>query len=274
MKHLTRLVLASVSLVSLSLAVPALAHAADGYVTGNVNLRAGPDPSYPLIDRIPAGTEVDVQGCTDGWEWCDVIVFGNRGWVAGNYIEYEYQDQPVLLPQYGSQIGIPIINFTIGFYWDNYYRGRPFYRDRDQWYHRRIERRPAPPPLRHPYRRPVHGNARPTRPTHPGPMGPRRIDQGHRSSQQQHSAPQPQQRTAPSRPLQAAPAPHSAPTVRQQARPAAPAHHTAPVQQAHPVHDNRSQGTGHPPPAKHDANGKKPPAARDKKNGHDHDDGQ
>ena len=79
MKYLTRFILASVSLASLSLAVPALAHAADAYVTGNVNLRAGPDPAYPLIDRIPAGTEVDVQGCTDGWEWCDVIVFGNRG---------------------------------------------------------------------------------------------------------------------------------------------------------------------------------------------------
>jgi uncharacterized protein YraI len=273
MKHVTRFVLAFVSLVSLSLAVPALAHAADAYVTGNVNLRAGPDPSYPLIDRIAAGTEVDVQGCTDGWEWCDVIVYGNRGWVAGNYIEYEYQDQPVLLPRYGAQIGIPIISFTIGSYWDNYYRGRPFYRDRDHWYHRRIERRPAPPPIRHPYRRPVHGNARPTRPTHPGPMGPRRIDQGHRPPQQQRSAPRLQQRTAPSRPAQAAPTPHPAPTVRQQARPAAPARHAAPVQQVHPIHDNRSQGTGHPPPAKHDANGKKPPAARDKKNRHDHDDG-
>ena len=88
MKHLTRFVLAFVSLVSLSLAVPALAHAADAYVTGNVNLRAGPDPSYPLIDRIPAGTEVDVQGCTDGWEWCDVINAndGSRGWIAGNFI--------------------------------------------------------------------------------------------------------------------------------------------------------------------------------------------
>ncbi|MFC5579737.1 SH3 domain-containing protein [Rhodanobacter terrae] len=151
MKRLTRLALASLSVASLSLAFPALARAADAYVTGNVNLRAGPDPDYPLIDQIPAGTEVDVQGCTDGWEWCDVIVFGNRGWIAGNYIEYEYDDRPVLVPEYGAQIGIPIVTFVIGDYWGHYYRSRPFYRDRDRWYSRPIGRRPPPPPMSRPY---------------------------------------------------------------------------------------------------------------------------
>jgi hypothetical protein len=43
--------------VALSLAaVPAFA--ADGYVTGNVNLRAGPDVSYPSVDMLRAGTSV------------------------------------------------------------------------------------------------------------------------------------------------------------------------------------------------------------------------
>jgi Uncharacterized protein with a bacterial SH3 domain homologue len=151
MKRLTRLALASLSLASLSLAFPVLAQAADAYVTGNVNLRAGPDPDYPLIDQIPAGTEVNVLGCTDGWEWCDVIVFGDRGWIAGNYIEYEYEDRPVLLPEYGPQIGIPIVTFVIGDYWGHYYRSRPFYRERDRWYSRPVSRRPPPPPMSHPY---------------------------------------------------------------------------------------------------------------------------
>ena len=159
MKRLIRSALASLSLASLSLAIPALAHAADGYVTGNVNLRAGPASDYPLIALIPAGTEVDVQGCTDGWEWCDVIAYGNRGWVAGNYVEYEYQDRPVLLPAYGAQIGIPIVTFVIGSYWDNYYRTRPFYRERTRWYRRPVVRRPPPPPLRHPYRSPSRGSS-------------------------------------------------------------------------------------------------------------------
>lgn len=153
MNRLTRLALASLSLASFSLAFPVLAQAADGYVTGNVNLRAGPDPSYPLVDQLPAGTEVDVQGCTDGWEWCDVINAndGSRGWIAGNFIQYEYEDQPVLLPEYGAQIGIPIVSFVIGNYWGNYYRDRPFYRDRDDWYRRPMPHRSPPRPMDRPY---------------------------------------------------------------------------------------------------------------------------
>lgn len=152
MKRLTRFALATLSLTAASLALPALAQAADGYVTGNVNLRAGPDPGYPRIALIRAGTYVDVLGCTEGWEWCDVIVYGNRGWVAGNYVEYEYQDRPVLLPAYGAQIGVPIITFVIGNYWDSHYRGRPFYRERERWYRRPIVHRSSPPPMRYPYR--------------------------------------------------------------------------------------------------------------------------
>jgi len=147
-------------LAALCLAVPVLAHAADGYVVDNVNLRAGPDPSYPLVDQLQAGTEVDVQGCTDGWEWCDVIAYGNRGWIAGNYIQYQYEDQEVMLPSYGAQIGIPIVAFSIGTYWDSYYRNRPFYGDRGNWYNRPYVRHAPPPPPRGYYAgRP--GNGRP-----------------------------------------------------------------------------------------------------------------
>lgn len=42
MKRLVRLALASLSLASASLAFPTLAQAADGYVAGNVSMRAGP----------------------------------------------------------------------------------------------------------------------------------------------------------------------------------------------------------------------------------------
>lgn len=132
------------------LALPALALATDGYTTGNVSLRAGPDPGYPLIDTIPAGAPLDIQGCTSGWEWCDVIFQDERGWVAGNFIQYDYNNQYVLVPQYGVQIGIPIVTFVIGSYWDSYYRNRPFYRERDRWYARPMPRRPPPSPVYRP----------------------------------------------------------------------------------------------------------------------------
>ncbi|QRP62781.1 SH3 domain-containing protein [Rhodanobacter sp. FDAARGOS 1247] len=252
MKRLARFALASLSLASLSLAVPALAHAEDGYVTGNVNLRAGPDPGYPLIDVIPAGTEVNVQGCTEGWEWCDVIVYGNRGWVAGNYVEYEYRDGPVLLPAYGARIGIPIITFVIGTYWDNYYRSRPFYRERDHWYHRRIVHRPPPPPMRHPYRPPVHGApgyGRP--PIHRPPAAARPVLPRPGQSPHPSGDHRPAQDNAPrpTRPPVSRPPQHATPRPTPSGRP---------VQSSRPAPQNRAptqhstQAAGHASPARSD----------------------
>lgn len=153
---------------------PAAAFAADGYVTGNVNLRAGPDSEYPVIQVIPLGAPVSIQGCTQGWEWCDVIAGPNRGWVAGTYIQYSYNNQPVIVTDYGAQIGIPIVSFVIGTYWGNYYANRPFYRDRARWYSRPIPIRPPPrprPPIRPPGgQRPPPGGHRPN-PPRPNPPG-------------------------------------------------------------------------------------------------------
>lgn len=147
-----------IALASLSLAAPLRAHAADGFVTGNINLRAGPDIDYPRIATIPYGSRVSIQGCTVGWEWCDIIAFGNRGWVAGNFLQYDYQNQRVLVPAYGARVGIPIVSFVIGSYWGSYYRDRPFYRDRQHWYHRPIVHRPPPRPIHRPpgHRPPAH----------------------------------------------------------------------------------------------------------------------
>ena len=116
------------------IAIPA-ALAADGYVTGNVNLRAGPDSSYPRVAMLSAGTPVAIEGCIDGWSWCDVATAEERGWVAGNFLQEEYQGQRVLIPEYGLQIGIPIVSFAFGTYWDRHYRSRPWYGNREHWSH-------------------------------------------------------------------------------------------------------------------------------------------
>jgi len=188
------------AVATLSLAIPMLAHAQDAYVTDNVDVFAGPDSSYPLVAQIPAGTGVGVQGCTQGWEWCDVITYGNRGWVPGNYIQYNYQNQPVLLPMYGAQIGIPVVAFVIGDYWGRYYNNRPFYNDRASWYSRPYVRRPPPPPPRYPYRGPVRpmgaGGPMPgyQQPGHLGPVTPGRPvypGQGYRGPQQGNPAAKP-----------------------------------------------------------------------------------
>lgn len=230
------------ALASLLLAVPSLAQAATGYVTGNVNLRAGPDAGYPLIALLPAGTDVDVQGCTAGWEWCDVIAYNNRGWIAGNYIQYDYRDRYVLLPSYGARIGIPIVSFVIGSYWNNHYRGRPFYKNRSYWYHRPYVRRPPPPPIRHPYVRPyAHSYEHRGTPAHRPP-----------ALQRQPARPARAQRPPPMRQTQARPAPQhqtSAPARRAASRQPPQQRKSAPA----PQRSNKAKPSDH----KHDRNDNK-----------------
>ncbi|HZV93015.1 MAG TPA: SH3 domain-containing protein, partial [Caldimonas sp.] len=145
--------------------LPVFAAAQDATTTKFVNLRAGPARDYPLVATLGPGTPLAVQGCTVGYGWCDVIGAGGlRGWVYAGNLAYPYQNSEVPLLGYGATIGLPIITFSIGSYWNDYYRNRPFYRDRDRWSHHR----PPPRPVTRP-----HGPPRPiVRPPSPGPRPP------------------------------------------------------------------------------------------------------
>ncbi|MFC0407411.1 SH3 domain-containing protein [Roseomonas elaeocarpi] len=124
--------------LTVSAVAPALA--APGFATGNVNLRAGPGTAYPQVTVLGAGQPVEIFGCLEGYNWCDVGANGTRGWVAGSYLQYVYEGQRVLVPDYGPRIGLPIVGFAFGDYWGRYYRGRSWYADRDRW------GGPPPPP--------------------------------------------------------------------------------------------------------------------------------
>jgi uncharacterized protein YraI len=113
----------------------ASAFAGEGYLVTNVTLRAGPDSGYPGVVGLRAGTPVGIEGCVDGWSWCDVTTGVDRGWVPANYLQEEYEGRRVLVPAYGVQIGIPIVTFVFGSYWDNYYHDRSWYGHREHWSH-------------------------------------------------------------------------------------------------------------------------------------------
>ncbi len=135
------------SLAALALCAPLWASAAEGFVVADISLQAGPDTQYPSIEQLYAGTNVSIQGCLQGWTWCDVIASnGDRGWVPGTFIEEAYNNQRVVVFDYGARIGIPVISFSIGAYWDHNYHSRPFYAERQQWESRSISvRAPSRP---------------------------------------------------------------------------------------------------------------------------------
>jgi len=146
-------------LLAAGLAAAPAAQAYTGYVVRSANLRTGPDAGYPRIVTLPAGATVDIFGCIEDWSWCDVQWRGERGWISGGLIDYDYSGNRVGIYDYGPQLGLPILAFAFDTYWSSYYRDRNWYRERDRWrtYH------PAPPPPRPAARPwpPSHGYARP-----------------------------------------------------------------------------------------------------------------
>ena len=75
MKHILKIVAGGLLLLA-----PAIAEAAQGISTANVNMRAGPSTRYPAVAVIPNGTPLQIRGCLADTPWCDVEFYGGRGW--------------------------------------------------------------------------------------------------------------------------------------------------------------------------------------------------
>jgi uncharacterized protein YraI len=148
------------------LALPAIAAAQTAYLTTAVNVRAGPDSAYPVVVRVAPGAPLTVFGCLGDWSWCDVGAGPNRGWVYAKFLVYPYQSRRVPIIAYGPSLGLPIIAFSVGPYWDSYYRGRPWYVNRTYWEHR------PPPPVRPSPRPPTIQPVRPPPTIQPVPSPP------------------------------------------------------------------------------------------------------
>jgi len=117
------------------LATPAAALAAPGMITTSVNLRAGPSPEFPVVDRLPRGVPVEIHGCIRQALWCDISWGNERGWVAAQSLDYFYNGRYVDLPSYVDVVDVPVTSFVLTSYWSSFYFGRPWYH-RHAWWNR------------------------------------------------------------------------------------------------------------------------------------------
>ena len=71
--------LSGLAAVALLAGFAGAANAASGFVNTTVNLREGPSTTTAIIGKIPAGTAIEVTGCSG--EWCQIAFGGKHGYV-------------------------------------------------------------------------------------------------------------------------------------------------------------------------------------------------
>jgi uncharacterized protein YraI len=123
--HLNKLPLIAAAATLVMLAGTAAASAASAYASTTVNVRAGAGSSYPVVDVLRAGEQVDVDYCRGAW--CAVQKRGVDGWVNANYLSTggryndDYDDRYDRYDGYDSGPDFVIVN------------PRPRYYQRHRW---------------------------------------------------------------------------------------------------------------------------------------------
>ncbi len=199
------MMLGALALVASAFSAQTAAAAERAYITSSVNLRTGPDAGYPRIVTLSSGENVQVFGCVNDWSWCDVATRYERGWVSSSYLDYDDGGRRTRIYGNGPRLGLPILTFVLGTYWDAHYRDRSWYGQRSQW-----ERQPPQRPRQNTAPRNANPRAQqgraPSAPINRAPSaGGRGNDQSHdrgntapqqpsRQSKPSGGQPQPQQR--------------------------------------------------------------------------------
>lgn len=112
------------------------------YVASTVNLRAAPNTTSEVVTKIPGGSLIDADNCTDGW--CAVTFKDKTGFAIQTALDMSgrvpqqrrssaarqpiYEDDG---PEYVVE-GPPPVYYEPG----PYYYGRPYYRGYRGWRHR------------------------------------------------------------------------------------------------------------------------------------------
>ena len=129
-----RLVLAAALVAGMMSATPALARDSRAFTLRSTPILAGPERDYPVLRWLRANRAVTVHGCLDDQSWCDVSARADRGWVDGSDLAVTYRGRRTRIDAgINAELGIGIVSFLFGNYWDDHYRGRSFYAQRSRW---------------------------------------------------------------------------------------------------------------------------------------------
>jgi uncharacterized protein YraI len=99
----------------------------------DTTLHAGPQGNYPTVGSVRGRERVVINGCLNDRSWCDVSRGNDRGWADGRQLGIGYGGRMQGIGNLPPNSGIGTLNFSIGQYWDDNYRQRPFYDDRNRW---------------------------------------------------------------------------------------------------------------------------------------------
>lgn len=96
-----------------AVALPSAAFAAmSGAVTTDLNLRAGPGTSYQVLDTVPNGGAVAIDGCVEGGNWCRVTYGNVSGYASARYLTVTQGARTVVVSEEPSLletiVGAPI----------------------------------------------------------------------------------------------------------------------------------------------------------------------
>jgi uncharacterized protein YraI len=121
-----------------------IATAETAITTSSVNVRSGPNAALPTVTWLLTGTRVTVVGCVANWRWCDVISGRERGWIDSRYLSVPFQGSAITIIDGGPHLGLPVVEFSLGPYWDEHYQRRLWFAEKASWQRRWDEQRPPP----------------------------------------------------------------------------------------------------------------------------------
>ena len=107
MKLNTLLAASTATILAMS-AIPASAQTAVSATT-DLNVRAGPGPTYEIVGVIGNKDTATLEGCTDSGSWCRVTVDGRSGWAYSQYLTADTGGETVVVTERRTEY--PVVTY-------------------------------------------------------------------------------------------------------------------------------------------------------------------